>query len=347
MRQKEVNSQNNYRYCLVPGLLLTIVLFIVSCSVTQSDEPGNEGTRADTSLTPVATITPVPLSVIPEPSSIVTDTVVPLPSVLPSPTATSTLSVMPTSSPTPTPTLTPLPTIEPQQRGQVYNDLISSNGGCELPCWWGFELGRTSLNEVRQFYAAFDTYITEQSGRNGISILEVLFVDPQIENGEQVVHSFVAQDGVLIEAEIELDHPDYQIKPILQRLGQPLEAWMWTIPEPYLGKLPTRYRLYFPEQGALVSYATGGIKVDNAVNVCFDKHGGTTIHLWNPNIWDPDGDKGIVERISQSGSAFTLDGYHPIEEASNWDAEQFYTVLTDPNHSECLETPSNLWPSPY
>jgi len=79
--------------------------------------------------------------------------------------------------------------------------------------------------------------------------------------------------------------------------------------------------------------------------VCFDKSGGATLLLWNPSVWDPDGTKSIVDRANEGGTAFTLEGF-PIEEVSNWDTTQFYTILTDPTRSECLETPSNLWPPP-
>lgn len=85
--------------------------------------------------------------------------------------------------------------------------------------------------------------------------------------------------------------------------------------------------------------------MDEAVQVCFDGPGGTTLLLWDPAIWDPDGTKSINDRSDEGGTAFTLEG-HPIGEVSNWDVEQFYAVLNDPTGSECLKTPSNLWPPP-
>lgn len=202
------------------------------------------------------------------------------------------------------------------------------------------------MDRVRQFYRSFGTFISEQVGRNGISVLYAKFEDPQIENGIQVRHTFVAQNDVVIEAEIELEsNPNYQIESILQRLGLPSEVWMWTIPDPYQGVLPADFLLYFPKQGVLVGYRTNAIKMEDAVNVCFDGRGGATILLWNPTVWNPDGNKGFIERASES-SELTLGGHRPIDEVSNWDVDQFYTVLSDPAHSACLETPSNLWSSP-
>ena len=346
MKRRELNCSINHYYWLTIGLLLAVVI-LVSCSTAQPDIRGSESPLSAISLTATTTVTVIPVT--PElsatPTSTNTATSIPSATLNSTATVTSIPSATPTSSPTPMPTLTPLPIVDPSQRGQVYYDLMSSNGGCELPCWWGFELGKTSIDEVRQFYDTFDVYIYEQSGENGISVLEATFIDPQIENNEQVRHSFVAQDDMMIEVEIQLNSlPNYQIEPILQRLGQPSEILMWTVPEPYFDRLPSDFLLYFPEHGVLVGYRTGGLKIDDTINVCFNGPGGATIHLWNPSVWDPTGIKGFVERTNESSSAFRTEGYHPINEASNWNVEQFYAVLTDPTHSECLTTPSSLWP---
>lgn len=353
MQHKET-TQSLHRYWLIiiiiMGVLLTTSVTLVGCVTSQSDVQERESAIADTRSAPTAPFTAVPPSATPVASltPIPTATTIPMPSATPSPTTTpiSSPSATPTMSPTPAPTLTPLPTIEPQQRGQVYTDLMSSNGGCALPCWWGFELGKTPLEEVRQFYAAFDTFISEEVGPNDPSVLYVKFVDPQIEDGIQVRHTFLAQDGLVIEAEIEVVYDrNYQIEPLLQRLGQPSEVWMWTIPDTYEGVLPVSLLLFFPERGVLVSYAVFAERVDDMVQACFDDTGGTILLLWKPAIWNPDGDKGFVERANES-SELTPEDHHPIDEVSNWDAEQFYTILSDPTHSACLETPSNLWPHP-
>lgn len=223
---------------------------------------------------------------------------------------------------------------------------MGSNGGCVLPCWWGFEPGITSIEYIEQLYTSLGASITTRDFENGRSRITMLFVDSKIENGEQVHHTFRAQDGTLIEVEIEVNiYPEYQIEPILQRLGQPSEVWMWTIPDAFEGVLPASIKLYFPTRGVLVSYAVFAERIDDIVQVCFDERGSTILLLWEPTIWDIDKNKGFVERANDS-SNFTLQGERPIDEVSNWDAEQFYTILTDPTRSECLETPSNLWTAP-
>lgn len=329
---------------------LIVMLNLAGCTVS---EPGTENSSG--MVTQVGLVTTVVAPSL-APSTTSTGT----PAAMPTETVTAT----PTTSPTPTPviptatiattpiptlrsTLPPLPTIAPQQRGQVYNGLINSNGGCELPCWWGFQLGNVTSDKVRQIYTSLGAYIYEQQYSDGYSVLETLFIDPQIEDGTQVRHMFLAQDGIVIEVEAQVRRqPDYQIEPLLQRLGQPSEIWMWTIPDVYEGSLPVSFRLYYPEQGVLVAYAVGGVRVDDTVQVCFDGLGSVILGLWDPSIWDPAGTKGFVERANETSELGLDRDFYPIEEVSNWDVEQFYTILTDPTHSECLETPSNLWRSP-
>ena len=206
-----MGHRNTNRF-LNPSYLLFsfffIMVFIIGCSVAYSNGEKSENILTGTKV--MVTITATPMPTRSSSTATFTSTATSFPTETPSPVSSPTATIettptkMPTVSPTPMPTWTPLPTFAPSQRGQIYDELMNSNGGCTLPCWWGFELGRTFLNEVRQFYARFGTYITEQHNRNDITIIEVLFVDPQIENGIQVVHSFIAQNDVIIESQLPL-----------------------------------------------------------------------------------------------------------------------------------------------
>ncbi len=348
MQYKKSSCTNRWFWLILVFLLTAIGL--IGCTTSTVDVLSDEAPEfVGEAASPMTTISiSPPVTPAPPEKSVPTDT--PSPIASPTPTATAIITPSPSSTATDTPmvapTLTPLPTILPQQRGQVYYDLISSNGGCELPCWWGYEPGVTLIEHIKLFYSSLTTHITNRDFQDGRSRLTAKFVDPQIENETQVPHIFRAQDGIFTEAEIALNvQPDYQIRPILQRLGQPEEVWMWTIPKPFQGILPARFRLYFPEQGVFVIYATPGRKINDSVEICFDEPGGVSILLWDPGTWDPGGTKDIIDRANESSSIFALEGF-PIEEVSNWNTEQFYAALTNPNNSECLQTFSNLWLHP-
>jgi hypothetical protein len=75
------------------------------------------------------------------------------PTVTSSPTATPRPTI--TSRPTRTPTATPLPfpTLEPDKMQAFIAEMLATNGGCELPCWWGITPGETRWDEMVQFFS--------------------------------------------------------------------------------------------------------------------------------------------------------------------------------------------------
>jgi hypothetical protein len=90
-----------------------------------------------------------------------------------------------TSTPTQEPTLTftPLPTLD--QRG--IQGLIDDNGGCQLPCWWGIEPGKTTKQQARSFLEQITTTLEvgnygyiEVDGKNYyLTQVATLFEHPQ------------------------------------------------------------------------------------------------------------------------------------------------------------------------
>jgi hypothetical protein len=96
---------------------------------------------------------------------------------LPTPTATSTPSWTATPFPSPSwthistslPTLTPLPTFSSYaENNDAFNQLLETNGGCQLPCWWGITPGVTTWSVTQQFIQRFreDNYIDKLLGTN-------------------------------------------------------------------------------------------------------------------------------------------------------------------------------------
>jgi len=80
------------------------------------------------------------------------------------PSQTATLTKIPTLTPLPSqtatltkiPTLTPLPTyISYEEDIRAFNKLLRTNGGCQLPCWWGITPGETTWDETHQFIQRF------------------------------------------------------------------------------------------------------------------------------------------------------------------------------------------------
>ena len=117
------------------GLIVVPVLLLLGCLPCQvtEDEPSVEPSPFS-SVKPTATQRP---TAIPSPAATLLPTLTPRPTWTPSPTWTP----IPTRTPTATPL--PFPTLESAEMQSFIAEMLSTNGGCELPCWWGITPGET------------------------------------------------------------------------------------------------------------------------------------------------------------------------------------------------------------
>lgn len=53
------------------------------------------------------------------------------------------------------PTITPIPTLTAAQEGQLLSTLMLTNGGCELPCWWGIHPGALTEEEASRLLQSY------------------------------------------------------------------------------------------------------------------------------------------------------------------------------------------------
>jgi hypothetical protein len=82
---------------------------------------------------------------------------------VPTPTYLSTeeTTALPTTINQILPTLTPLPALSVEEAQAFVDELLETNHGCDLPCWWGITPGETTWEEAYQFFASFAVEISE------------------------------------------------------------------------------------------------------------------------------------------------------------------------------------------
>ncbi|HSO27674.1 MAG TPA: hypothetical protein VLS48_06360, partial [Anaerolineales bacterium] len=108
----------------------------------------------------------------------------------------------PTATITVTPTVTKTPTFQPIIRTRVTNldrdqasslafELMKTNGGCRLPCWWGLTPVQTDWHEAEAFLASMvvEFYIIENKDYTYAEVI-IPMPMPTFENGNsrQVYH---------------------------------------------------------------------------------------------------------------------------------------------------------------
>lgn len=330
--------------CICQYVLITS--FILSISGCANVPDSNTEPMATLSTTRISvTDTPIMTHVI-ETNSIPPTATSPAPTIPLEHSAT----VQPTVALTPTqiPLPTSLPIMSAEAAGNLYEALYENNGGCQLPCWWGFEIGKASLEEIEQLYASMGANISYSS--SGTSLTTQFINNPNIENGNRPRHRFYASNNILEQMKIQLfKHEPYQLSTFLQTWGPPSEVWLWTWPYEYPDEwvgYPAYLQLYFPDKGMLIRYETYTDIVNENVQICFDQIQNAKIILWDPQIWDPDGIKTFAERSGTTDEFAISDATRPIQEVTDWDVQTFYEIAKQDEPSSCLQTPSELWPDP-
>jgi hypothetical protein len=63
-----------------------------------------------------------------------------------------------------------LPTLQPDKAKTLVSELLKTNAGCQLPCWWGITPGKTSWQEANQFLGVFARAIDLEDRGQGYQI---------------------------------------------------------------------------------------------------------------------------------------------------------------------------------
>jgi hypothetical protein len=71
-----------------------------------------------------------------------------------------------TTTPVPIATRTPVPTLTSDQVNDAVPDLLRTNGGCDLPCWWGVVPGQTSHELAKSLFESKGIPLTVDNSTN-------------------------------------------------------------------------------------------------------------------------------------------------------------------------------------
>lgn len=272
---------------------------------------------------------------------------------------TSTSSITPTKSPSPTYTLTPtfipsmtalpiLPTLSASEAETLINDLLVSNSGCKLPCWWGFTPGISMWNVAKQYFDPFTIvdgpvfYETDNIQRIGYEI-KFQSDENQMAFGVGVDNNEIISDfGIPTETSIY----GYKLNQLLTSNGEPQEVWL--APMPYTPGDSWYYLvLYYPTQGIMARYggsATHTVKINNQGEATVTSLKICPIGV-GPELWlsSPNSIEGVMGNSALGGEEFT-DLLVPIEKATGLTVEEFYNQFKNGDSQTCFETSSDTWP---
>lgn len=320
---------------------VNFVLFFVVILILTSCNNDIEGIQTDEMMTPelveslptsTATIPPTNLPHTSQPTH------TPIPDA-PTPT------VIPlTATPTPLPTAT----LTNEQIGENLTELMSTNAGCQLPCWWGITPGETPLDLARENLATLGASIVGSSSLS-MGVDWGMFVEFEVSNS--IIQTMDIYSGY-ISGRIDRDKyingwQPYNLMAVLDRFG-----------------LPTRVLVYYPFQAdpsspayhLLVFYEELGIEIDYTGSVeilgedhyraCPDMADIWIVHLF---LYQSGYVDNVVERILPASSISYIADPETVHEAISWEQvtgttlESFYESFHNNETNTCFEFLTPEW----
>lgn len=324
-----------------PALLIGVFILLLSgCS--RPDTTESDPTSSQTSVLPTGT-------------TLVSPTPVPSATLLPSPGSTSppeaTATEFPTLPPAVLPcSITPRPTFTPEEREAYWLDLIATNKGCELPCWWGITPGVTRIEELGMLYVP--------DGREypcKISLAGDLLEFPIHINQDEVLNftlSMRVKDAIVQRISIVADNLDdfnelsvamsrYSLGKVLTQYGVPTEIYLAMFAGPHEKNAPWEYDLwlYYEPSGILIGYTGEGISREGEMNqVCplYEKVKLIRLELEGTSL---------ESRVPIKELMGYTDFYPPLSlgQATNLNIAEFYELFVDEEVENCFDTPREVW----
>ena len=248
------------------------------------------------------------------------------------------------------PTRTPLPTLLPDEAEALVLDLLETNGGCQLPCWWGIMPGETTWEQASHFLTTFMRDIYYEPNFNGFSTIlpqsenigesnnvitigymEMLIpcYDPDISNCEQRLEPIEIVETIQTSIEMSLSEA-------LIEFNVPTEVRISIGPDrPGIAQL-FDIVLFYPNVGIMMVFT--GIPQDNGelLSICVDSIFSTKPRIW---LWSPD----EVRTFEDVGAPILFLGYSsqtyfPIEDVTELAPSSFYErFLDEEDGSMCFD----------
>ena len=255
--------------------------------------------------------------------------------------ATATITATTTHVPTSTQiNRQPITISTPSQKesNKITLDLLRTNNGCNLPCWWGIFPNETRWSDAEAFLKSFST-ISELQPPSKWDVYEVHSpLSVEFSDVYAVRTIFAAQKGVVKEIETGyFDEKTYHLSSFLQKYGAPAQILVSTyssdsgMPK---NQVPLSINLYYPEKGINALYGTTATVNGTQIYGCIQDS--PSLFLWSPD-----------EHIRSIDYILGWDKHHiqyiSIEQATGSSIQEFYEKYVNSVNAPCLQTPTNLW----
>jgi hypothetical protein len=306
--------------------------------------------------TPAASHTPFP-SIKP------TATFAPTMTSSPMATPRATRTVLPTRPPPPTrtpissQTPLPFPTLEPDAMQAFVAEMLATNGGCELPCWWGITPGETRWDDMIKFFSEHNVRVWEnglldlsyQSGTYGRRPVYDSMMEITFQRAGDLVQGVTVRNTpryAPLQDDFVTVWQRYALQPILSRHGVPSQVHLnLTVGAPCVGggNFPD-YKMWvmYENQGIAIRYSGLALRDNEKWLVCpvFGQ-----LRMIEIQLQAADAGTELVDpelEVYDPGGTFSVYGFLP--DLTGMGAQAFYDAFSQLEPRTCISVPD---PEPW
>jgi hypothetical protein len=278
---------------------------------------------------------------------------------LPTRVSTSTTTISTVDSTT-TPTLSLPPRISQDLWYEAIINILSSNGNCNLPCWWGVYPGESTVQSFNNVFYPFGYNELNKQGDfsedlsmsvNQINIPNLL-MRMSFENNI-VQRIYILADNINKPGD-KVSHFDdfaramenYSLESILEHYGIPSKVYLEVYPK-YEPTSPLMYALwvFYEDLGFLIEYEGEGYVIqDGVVNICpdFDKLYTMKFYLQSSQVKPLL--SGFADEMQSFNELVSQKSLLSLSDATSLTVEGFHDLFTSDKQDKCFQSSRELWP---
>lgn len=239
--------------------------------------------------------------------------------------ATSAITETANLLPSRVPTSTPPPTLPPEDKDAKITGLLETNGGCDLPCWWGITPGLTSWGEAKEILVPI---------ADKVGYLTAVIDYPEDLNEITALDKWIgfsaeAERGILSELRLGPLY-GFPLNQILSEYGAPSQIYLHAVRSPVPeSNASFSIVLFYQDLGFWIEFG-GKFEKKYVLDICPYSH-----HPMEGGFmytWSPDEPRTFEDFEGKTSVGIT----YPIEDMSDIDVETFYKWYTDPSSSACF-----------
>jgi hypothetical protein len=245
-----------------------------------------------------------------------------------------------------------IPTLNSVDARQLFRRMLSQNGGCKLPCWWGITPGETRWADAREMLNSFVERVEEEAfvkqdtdgTADTIDLALVYFArgvpSPEYSFETPGYFSIRSINGIV---DSVLAHQDaasrFTLANLLSDLGRPSEVYINTTSASPTGKVPFTLVVDFSNKGGLAYYHDKATIIGDKIYFCAKDYAPTDLLIWHPS---PEINQKTRDEFMEGLYGIFDSGLIPLEDTSNMTIEQFYANFRS-NDPACIVTLSEKW----